>query len=543
MRARQQHVDYDAVVVGAGFSGLYMLHLLREAGYSVKVYEAGDDVGGVWYWNRYPGARCDSESIYYNYTFSKELYEEWSWSSRFPTQPEILDYLNFVADKFDLRRDIEFGTRVTSAHFHEASNSWEVTTGDGETVRSQFFITGVGCLSTANLPQFEGIDRFKGDWYHTGNWPHEGVDFRGKRVGIIGTGSSGIQSIPMIAKEAEHLTVFQRTPQYSIPAENHPYDQAYIEQVKGDFENLRDSMRHSNSGLAIPPGERSALEDPPEKREKIFEEAWNKGSLYLLNAYNDFMVNADANESVSSFIREKIGEIVEDPEIAEKLKPTYYFGTKRPVLDTDYYETYNRDNVSLVDVKAHPIEEITERGVQTSAEEHELDIIVFATGYDAMTGTLLKMDIRGRDGTSLHDKWAGGSSVQTYLGLALNGFPNMFTITGPESPSVLSNMPVSIEQHVEWIHDFIQYMDEHNMTRAEAEAEAEREWSQHCREVAEQTLFVQTDSWYTGANIDGKPRGFPIYLGGVGPYRNICEDVASNGYKGFTLNSLSEQKI
>lgn len=542
-RQSENRTDYDAVIVGAGFSGLYMLHSLRESGYSVKVYEAADGVGGVWYWNRYPGARCDSESIYYNYTFSKELYKEWSWSSRFASQPEILEYLNFVADKFNLRSNIQFGTHVTSAQFNEHCNTWQITINGEETVQSKFFITGVGCLSTANVPQFEGIDQFKGNCYHTSNWPIEGVDFEGKRVGVIGTGSSGIQSIPTIAKEAEHLTVFQRTPQYSVPAGNHPYDETFNDQVKSSFENLRDTMRHSNSGIAIPPGNRSALEDSPEKREEIFEQAWKKGSLYLFNTYNDFMVNADANETVSRFIRNKIDETVEDTKVAEMLKPTYYYGTKRPVLDTDYYETYNQDNVSLIDVKANPIKKITTKGIQTTVEEHELDIIVFATGYDAITGTLLKMDITGRNGLSLYDKWAGGSSVRTYLGLAMNRFPNMFTITGPESPSVLTNMPISIEQHVEWIHDFIVYMDEHNIDVAEAEDEAEKNWSQHCREIAEKTLFVHTDSWYNGSNIDGKPSGFPLYLGGVESYRKICADIANNVYEGFSLRSYSNQEI
>ncbi|WP_066053950.1 flavin-containing monooxygenase [Robertmurraya korlensis] len=533
---------FDAVVVGAGFSGLYMLYRLREAGFSTAVFEAGDGVGGTWYWNRYPGARCDSESIYYNYTFSEELYNEWTWTSRYPAQPEILRYLNFVADKFDLKKDIQFKTRVQSAHYNEDTKKWEIQLDNGTNVTAKYFITGVGCLSAANLPKFNGLENFKGEFYHTGHWPHEGVDFKGKRVGIIGTGSSGVQAIPVIAQEAEHLTVFQRTPQYSAPARNHPYSEEYLEQAKNNFLEIKKQMRESAGGQPAIPPDKSALEVTPEERQKVYEHAWENGGLGLFAAYYDITINEEANETVAEFIRGKIKEIVKDPETASKLLPSYYYGTKRPIIDTNYYETFNRDNVSLVDVRKNPIEEITTSGVRTSEEEVELDALVFATGYDGMTGPLLKIDIRGKDGISLKEKWNGGASTRTYLGVANAGFPNFFMITGPESPSVLSNMPVSIEQHVEWIGDCIEHFEKQGVETIEAAVEAEESWSKHCREVAEATLFTKTDSWYTGANIPGKPRGFLIYLGGVGAYRKKCEEIAANGYEGFTI-TLTNQTV
>ncbi|MFE1630578.1 flavin-containing monooxygenase [Brevibacillus reuszeri] len=532
---KKQKTDFDAVVIGAGFSGLYMLHRLREAGFSTRVYEAGDGVGGVWYWNRYPGARCDSESIYYNYTFSDELLQEWTWSSRYPEQPEILRYLNYVADKFNLRRDIQFETRITAAHYDEENNCWSIHMEDGSSVSATYFISGVGCLSAANIPRFKGLDDFKGQWYHTGHWPHEKVDFKGKRVGVIGNGSSGVQSIPMIAQEAEQLLVFQRTPQFTIPARNHPYDPEFIQQTKENYPQIREQMKESWGGFPIAPSVRSALEDAPEVRQEVYETAWEKGGFFLTYTYHDLTMDEAANETVSDFIRSKIRETVHKPEVAEKLLPTYYFGTKRPILDTHYFETYNRENVTLVDVKSAPIEEITAKGLRTAEAEYELDVLVFATGYDGMTGPLLKIDIRGKDGLTLKEKWNEGAHVQTYLGIANAGFPNFFMITGPESPSVLANMPLAIEQHVEWIGDCIEYLRDHGIEKIEATVEAETAWSSHCREVADATLYPKADSWYTGANIAGKPRSFLIYLGGFGPYRQICQEVAAKGYDGFSL--------
>ncbi|MER2107577.1 MAG: NAD(P)/FAD-dependent oxidoreductase [Solibacillus sp.] len=530
-------VNVDAVVIGAGFSGLYMLYRLREAGLSTRVYETGDGVGGVWYWNRYPGARCDSESICYNYTFSEELYKEWSWSSRFPEQPEILKYLNFVADKFDLRSGIQFNTRVTSASFDEGSNRWEIQTEQGDQVSAKYFITGVGCISTANIPNIKGLDHFEGEQYHTGHWPHEKVDFTGKRVGVIGTGSSGIQSIPVIAKEAKHLTVFQRTPQFSVPAKNHPYTSEFLEKSKENYHDMRHIMRNSVGGMAMYYGENSVLDHTPEQRHKVLEAAWEKGGWAILFAYNDLLINEEGNELVAEFVRSKIREIVKDPETAEKLVPDHYYGTKRAIIDTEYFETYNRKNVSLVDVKKAPIEEITSNGIRTEDGEYELDVIVFATGFDGMTGSLFKIDIRGRNGVALKEKWGNGAKTKTYLGLTTAGFPNLFMLTGPESPSVLGNMPAAIEQHVDWVMDCIEHLRKNEIEVFEAKLEAEEKWSQHCRELADTTLYTKTESWYTGANIEGKAKGFQIYVGGYDGYRKICDEVATNGYEGFTLVS------
>ncbi|WP_028782281.1 flavin-containing monooxygenase [Thalassobacillus devorans] len=528
----------DAVVLGAGFSGLYMLYRLREAGFSTRVFEAADGVGGVWYWNRYPGARCDSESVYYNYTFSEELFKEWSWSSRYPEQPEILRYLNYVADKFELKPDITFNTRVTSAVYDEAANRWQVKTDTGETVSAKYFITGVGCISSANVPNIPGLNDFEGQAYHTGHWPHEKVDFTGKRVGVIGTGSSGIQSIPVIAKEAAHLTVFQRTPQYSVPAQNHTYTKEFVEEVKNKYSEIRRQMKETVAGLRFEFGEQSVLDDPPEVRRQKLQEGWEKGGWEILFTYNDLLANEEGNELVAEFIREKIQEIVDDPETAKKLTPDHFYGTKRAIVDTDYFETYNRDNVRLVDVKASPIEAITPKGIRTTDNEYGLDALVFATGFDGMTGSLFKIDIRGKDGVSLKEKWENGAKTRTYLGLTTAGFPNMFMLTGPESPSVLGNMPATIEQHVEWVSDCINHLRDNQVDVMEAESQAEEEWSAHCKELADATLYTKTDSWYTGANISGKARGFPIYVGGYGAYREICDDVAVNGYKGFSFKQV-----
>lgn len=542
IKRQGETASVDAVVIGAGFSGLYMLYQLREAGFSTRVFEAGDGVGGVWYWNRYPGARCDSESICYNYTFSEELYKEWSWSSRFPEQPEILRYLNFVADKFDLRPGINFNTRVTSASYDETSNRWIIQTDQGEEVIAKYFITGVGCISTANVPNIQGLDNFEGEWYHTGHWPHEKVNFAGKRVGVIGTGSSGIQSIPVIAKEAKHLTVFQRTPQFSVPAKNHPYTPEFLQKSKENYHEIKRIMRSTVGGMAMYYGERSVLDDTPEERKKVLEAAWEKGGWAILFAYNDLLVNEEGNKLVAEFVRSKIREIVKDPETADKLVPDHYYGTKRAIIDTNYFETYNRENVRLVDVKKAPIEEITSKGIRTSEGEFELDAIVFATGFDGMTGSLFKIDIKGKNGVSLKEKWENGAKTKTYLGLTTAGFPNLFMLTGPESPSVLGNMPAAIEQHVEWVIDCINHLCQNEVEVFEAKPEAEEKWSQHCRDLADATLYTKTESWYTGANIEGKARGFQIYVGGYDGYRKICDEIASKGYEGFSLVSKSSAK-
>ncbi|EQB38017.1 hypothetical protein M948_05455 [Virgibacillus sp. CM-4] len=528
--------DFDAIVIGAGFSGLYMLHRLRKAGYRTQVYEAGADVGGVWYWNRYPGARCDSESMYYNYTFSKELYKEWTWTDRFPQQEEILHYLNYVADKFNLRKGIQFNTRVTAAHYNEEQQLWHIYTDDDSHVTTTFFISGAGCLSTKNVPNFKGLEHFKGAWYHTGNWPHENVDFTGKRVGVIGTGSSGIQAIPVIAKEADHLTVFQRTPQYTVPAKNHPLDPEIIKEAKANYHQIKRELPESINGVLTKVSRHSALEDDPEERQRVYEEAWQEGGFSFPLVYKDLTSNEASNETAASFIRQKIEQIVEDPETAKKLQPDHYYGTKRPNLDDHYYQTFNRDNVTLADVNEDPIAEITSKGIRTTSSDFPLDVIVFATGFDGMTGSLFKIDIRGRKGVALKEKWEDGGQVRTYLGLATADFPNFFMITGPESPSVLVNMPTAIEQHVEWIAGCLEYMQKHGKTTVEANPSAEKMWSKHSREIADKTLFPKTDSWYTGANIPGKPRSFLIYLGGFEAYTQICHDVAAKYYDGFTMS-------
>ena len=530
--------NFDALVIGAGFSGLYQLLCLRDRlGLSVKVLEAGASVGGTWYWNRYPGARCDSESHSYCYSFSDELMKEWEWSERYPGPPEILRYLNHVADRFDLKRDIRFNTRVKSAHYDETANLWRVSTDAGDTLTAQFLITAVGCLSSANIPDIPGLDTFEGRWYHTGQWPHEGVDFRGKRVGQIGTGSTGIQSAPVIAETAAHLTVFQRTANYSVPARNGPLTPEFRRYVKENTDEIRNVMHASVNGHPWLITDRSALETPPEERQALYEAAWETGGLRFRASFRDLLVDKKANDTAAEFIRNKIREIVKDPATAAKLSDIDHpYAAKRPPIDTDYFETFNRDNVSLVDVRAEPIEEITPRGIRTSAAEYPLDIIVFATGFDGMTGSLLKIDIRGRDRLSLAEAWKAGP--RNYLGLQVAGFPNLFMVTGPGSPSVLCNMPVAIEQHVEWITDCIAHMRKNGLTRIEPRDEAMDSWVAQVNAAANATLLPNAKhSWYLGANIPGKPRVFMPYAGGMAHYRKICADVAARNYEGFKLSA------
>lgn len=526
---------FDAIVIGAGFSGIYMTYKLREEGFTVKTLERAAGVGGVWYFARYPGARCDSDSVYYNYIFSEELYKKWSWSTRFAGQDEILSYLNFAADELDVKKHMQFNTEVRSAVWDEEKTVWRVTTDQREELTATYLISGVGCLSTSNIPNFEGRESFKGESYHTGAWPHTPVDFKGKRVGVIGTGSSGVQSIPVIAQEAEAVYVFQRTPQYSVPTRNREFTEEEIAQFKEEFIEAREKMLTSPTGLPIPKATKSVKGTPEEERKAILEEAWEKGGMFLNNAFYDIVTDPESNELVSEFLRSKIRKKVKKQDVVEHLLPYYYYSTKRPILDTHYWETYNEDHVHLVNLREQPIECITEKGIQTTENEYELDVIVFATGYDAMTGTLLKLDIVGRDGLSLREKWEDGAKVDTYLGLGIAGFPNFFTITGPQSPSVLTNVPTAIEQHVEWISDCLLYLRENGVKTIEPNAEAEKEWSKQCTEIADSTLFTKTDSWYTGANIEGKARGFLIYLGGLDNYRQICNDIVESGYKGYEL--------
>jgi len=526
--------DFHAVIVGAGFAGLYMLHRLRGLGLSARLFEAGDGVGGTWYWNRYPGARCDVESMDYSYSFSDELQQEWKWSERYASQPEILTYINHVADRFDLRRDVQLATRVTAATFDEASRQWTVTTNRGDRVSARFCIMATGCLSTAQVPSFPGRETFRGKTYHTGRWPHEGVDFSGQRVGVIGTGSSAIQSIPIIAGEAAHLFVFQRTPNFSVPARNAPLDPEFERQVKESYAEFRREARESRVGFVVERSEASALAVTAEERRREYEKRWLRGGLGFTATYVDLLINKDANDTAAEFCREKIRAAVRDPAVAELLAPKDYpVGTKRMCVDTHYYETFNRDNVTLVDLRRTPIETITPDGLRTREAAYALDSIVFATGFDAMTGALLSIDIRGRRGRTLNEAWAEGP--RTYLGLAVAGFPNLFSITGPGSPSVLSNMIVSIEQHVDWIADCLDRLRAQGHETIEATADAQDAWVAHVNEIGHATLYPRANSWYMGANIPGKPRVFMPYIGGVGAYRQICDAVAAKGYEGFAL--------
>jgi cation diffusion facilitator CzcD-associated flavoprotein CzcO len=531
----------DVVVVGAGFAGLYMLYRLRGLGLSVQVIEAGSDVGGTWYWNRYPGARCDVESMEYSYSFSEELQQEWKWTERYATQAEILRYINHVADRFELRPDIQFNTRVSSALFNETTSQWQVRTERNELVSAQFCVMATGCLSAAKPPEIKGRENFKGASYHTGLWPHEEVNFTGKTVGVIGTGSSGIQTIPEVAKQASQLFVFQRTPTFSLPAGNRPLKDTEVEEIKQNYVDLRKRARVSPTGVAsYPLPTQSALEATPDEREVAYEFRWQAGGTAYTRTYKDIMLVAESNETAADFARRKIQSRVKNPELAEKLTPRdIHIGTKRLCLDTQYFETFNRDNVTLVDIRSAPILEITEWGVKTSDADYKLDTLIFATGFDAITGAILNIDFRTSSGLSLADKWQAGPL--TYLGLMTSGFPNLFMITGPGSPSVLSNVVVSIEQHVEWISDCIAHLSKNSIAQIEATQDAENNWVQHVNDLASATLFLNANSWYLGANVPGKPRVFMPYVGGVGRYREECTAIAESGYKGFEfkVNSSS----
>jgi cyclohexanone monooxygenase len=526
---------YDVVVVGAGFAGMYMLHRLRGLGLSVRVYEQGGDVGGTWYWNRYPGARCDVESMQYSYSFSDELQQEWNWSERYAPQPEILKYANYVADRFKLRSDIALNTRVDRAIFDESVNSWSVTTSDGKTVTAKYVVLATGCLSNARMPDIKGLADFKGKVYHTGHWPHEPVDFTGQRVGVIGTGSSGIQSVPVIAEQASHLTVFQRTANFSIPARNAALTPEERDSFRSNYPEIRRFAREeARNGIYTDMPDRGALDDGDNERRAKYEARWTRGGLTFMSVYNNLALDKAANDTAANFVREKIADIVRDPQTAKLLQPNNHpIGSKRICVDSDYFATFNRPNVTLVDIKSNPIEEILPNAVRTGGKDHEVDALVLATGFDAMTGSVAKIEIRGRDGQTLNQKWAEGP--KTYLGLMSAGFPNLFIITGPGSPSVLSNMIVSIEQHVDWIADCLAYMRGRGLDTIEARKDAEDNWVDHVNEVAHGTLYPQANSWYMGANIPGKPQIFMPYIGGVGVYRQICNDVAAKGYEGFAM--------
>jgi len=544
--ASARGTDLDVVVVGAGFAGLYLLHRFRQMGLDARAIETADDIGGTWYWNRYPGARCDIPSIDYSYSFDPELETEWQWSEKYATQPEILRYLDHVATKHDLRKDIQFSTKVTDAAWDDDGHHWRITTtsatdGDPddstrtEEITSRFYVMATGCLSAPKHLDIDGVDRFDGDVYYTSSWPHDGVDFTGKRVGVIGTGSSGIQSIPIIARQAQSTTVFQRTPNFSMPAGNGPIPEAKLAAIDGRHAEYREEARWSQAGVPITPATVGALNVNDAEREAAFERIWARGELLAVGEeFADLIVNEAANDTWAEFIRNKIRSIVDDPETADTLCPKDHpFGTKRPCLDSGYYETFNQPNVNLVDLRKTPIATITETGIETAGGSYDFDVIVFATGFDAMTGAIVAVDIKGKEGWALADKWADGPV--TYLGLTVSGFPNFFAVTGPGSPSVLSNMTVSIEQHVEWLTGCIGWLDANGFRSIDASEEAEQAWVQHVNDAGDITLFPKANSWYMGANVPGKPRVFLPFVGGVGEYRRACEEVAQQDYLGFDL--------
>jgi len=526
--------DVDAVVVGAGFAGLYALHKLRSNGLTVQVLEAGPDIGGTWYFNRYPGARCDVESVDYCYSFSEELQQEWDWSEKYATQGEILRYINWVADRLDLRSEILLNTRVSAAVFNEQTLRWTVTTEAGEHVTARFCLMATGPLSAAMIPPFPGLDTFAGEVYHTAAWPRETVDFTGKRVAVIGTGSSGIQSIPIIAEAASRLYVFQRTPNYSVPAGNRPLTDEDRAAVKADYAERRRLSWRSSGGSPHIAHPKLTMQATPEERHAAFQRRWDLGGVLFSKTFTDQMIDPVANEEARKFYEQKIRAVIEDPTLAELLIPTDHpIGTKRICTDTNYFQTFNRPNVTLVSVRDTPIVSIDATGINTTDAHYDLDAIVLATGFDAMTGALAKIDIVGRDGTQLRDAW--GNGPRSYLGLGVDGFPNLFVVCGPGSPAVLANMVLHAEAHVNWIADCISYLDDHGYATIEATCDAVDDWVAECARRAEATLFTQANSWYLGANVPGKPRVFMLFIGGFGVYLDICNEISDAGYKGFTL--------
>ena len=528
--------NFDAVVVGAGFAGIYALHRLRSLGLSVQALEAADDVGGTWYWNRYPGARCDVESMSYSYSFSAELEREWLWTERYATQAEILRYLQHVVQRFELRPLIRFRTRLAHARLDDSGARWHLRTATGELLTARFLVMATGCLSEPRLPPIPGLGDFQGRIYQTSRWPHEQIDFSAQRVAVLGTGSSAIQCIPLIAAQAAHLTVFQRTANFSVPAHNAPLDPLARQTLMDNYPPFRKALRESFTSLLPDAQAPAAMELAADERERRYQAAWNEGGIRLLFCISDAIVSKPSNDTLASFVHERIREIVKDPEVAERLLPKDFpLGTKRLCVDTDYYATYNRPNVTLVDLRATPIVAATRTGLRTADADFPLDSLVFATGFDAMTGALLAIDIRGRGGRRLADEWREGP--RTYLGMSAAGFPNLFMITGPGSPSVLSNMVISIEQHVEFIADLIEAMHAQGANTVEAQTAAQEAWVAHVAEVAHGTLFPHANSWYMGSNIPGKPRVFLPYVGGVGVYRKKCDEIAASGYAGFDLRA------
>lgn len=524
----------DALVIGAGFGGMYAVHRARAMGLSVHGIEAGDDVGGTWYWNRYPGARCDVMSIDYSYSFSDEIQQEWTWSEQFAAQPEILAYARFVADRIDIRKDFSFGTRATVVEYDDQASLWRITTDRGDRYEATYCLMATGPLSVPKAVDIPGASSFKGELYLSGKWPHRPIDFAGKRVAVIGTGSSGIQIVPVVAEQAEHLYVFQRTPSFTLPMRNRKLDDAFVAHIKHHYPQLRAVARHSLTGGVRPITSRPVFSISPEERQQLMEDAWAHSGLAFLGLFSDLLVNREANEVVAEFVRGKIAEIVEDPDTARRLTPRGYpIFARRPCLDSGYYESFNRDNVTLKDCLEEPILEITERGLRTRSGEVEVDIIIAATGYDALTGAMLSIDIKGKGGRSLADKWADGG--RSYLGLLMEGFPNLFIIAGPNGPSALANFILLNEQNVDWVCDVIEHMRLNGLRAVEADLDAETRWMDKVRQLGAQSLYPTANTWYMGANVPGKPRNFPVYIGGFGRYREICSDVAAEGYRGISF--------
>ena len=527
--------EVDVVVIGSGFAGLYALHKLRNGlGLKVRSFDDASGVGGTWYWNRYPGARSDTEVTAYCYSFDRELFDEWKWTERYPRQHEILGYLNHVADRFDLRRSITFGTTIESAWFDETTNRWDIKTSKGERISAQFVVAGVGLLSSTNYPDIKGRDIFAGDVYHTARWPQEGLDLTGKRVGVIGTGSSGTQVIAEIAPQVGQLVVFQRRPQYSVPAQHGPIPQQVLAEIKADYDGYWESVRRSITAFGFAESDVPAMSVSEEEREAVFEKAWNIGGgfRYMFATFGDIGVDPAANEAAASFIRNKIKEIVKDPKTAEALTPHDLYA-RRPLCDDGYFATFNRDNVSLVDLQVEPIQEITPKGILTSAREYELDVLVFATGFDAVTGNYVKIDIRGRNGQKLRDEWSEGP--RALLGLAISGFPNLFMIFGPMGP--FTNQPPAHEVQVDWIADAIEHVRRNSLGSIEVNRAAEDDWVSECNQIAHSTLFPKVDSWINGANVPGKPVSVMFYMAGMGAYVDRLEQVVANDYEGFAVGA------
>ena len=521
---------YDAIVIGAGFGGIYSIYKLKnELGLDVIGYEKGAEVGGTWFWNRYPGALSDSESYVYQYSFDKELYNDFKWTHTYLTQPQVNGYLNHVADRYDLRGSFQFNTTVTAAHFKEDKNIWEVTTDKGDTVTAKYLITGLGLLSAANIPNFKGRETFQGEQYHTARWP-ENVDLKGKRVGVIGNGSTGVQLITAIAPEVGHLSVFQRTPQYSVPLGYREQSDEEIKGIKDKFDEVWDFTKNSQTAQGCEESDISTFDVSDAEREKIYEWGWNKGGgfRFMFGTFNDMAIDPKANELATNFIKKKIKEIVKDPVTAEKLTPEGLHA-KRPLADNGYFQTFNRDNVSLVDVKENPIVEITPKGIRTTDNEYELDVIIFATGFDAIEGNYMKIDLRGRNGVTINEKWADGPTG--YLATTNSDFPNMFMVLGPNGP--FTNLATAAEVQIDWIGDTLKHMIDNNHQTIEPTEDMEKEWVKICKDISDSTLFSKVDSWIFGANIPGKKNAIRFYMGGMGTYR---KEMKERGYNGFIFD-------